>query len=348
MSVTISKLIDTFLLPDAQATFSTIDELVGQTPSPFTPDNLKSLITLCETSKNIPMRELVKAFFEFILDKNPNITVGHDPLLLWACDKSMPNMAAALLTAGANPNVADVNGDTPLLVACDRSLAPVAIQLINKGANVNATNNLKMTPMTICNRREDMDSVISKLTTSTSPAPALPALPALPAPDHSDSTSKSLEIGDIVEILDDYNKNIRYMYVTEPSKDGKGLDSYNYVFNITKYALNTESDYRKWDNNTKSITDEFTLTSMSLSDKEQKVYSIIKSTLNETTKYFNRDKETKRDGENRLLELLKDKMPTTPIVSTPVRVWISKNPLLTKFGVWNGGNRRLRLKSAAE
>jgi len=116
MSVTISKLIDTFLLPDAQATFSTIDELVGQTPSPFTPDNLKSLITLCNKSQNILTQTLVKAFFEFIRDKNPNATVSRDPLLLWACDMNMPNMALALLKAGANPNVVDVNGDTPILI----------------------------------------------------------------------------------------------------------------------------------------------------------------------------------------------------------------------------------------
>jgi len=153
MSVTITKLIDTFLLPDAQVVLSTIDELVGQTPSPFTPEDLKSLITLCNKSQNILTQTLVKAFFEFIRDKNPNITVGRDPLLLWACDKNMPNMALALLKAGAYPNVADVNGDTPILITITKlqkqGLSPDIIKKyqellkeLSKTADTTVVNNL--------------------------------------------------------------------------------------------------------------------------------------------------------------------------------------------------------------
>jgi len=126
---------------------------------------IESIITEINTRSPALQQEifLLKAFLEFIQESKSTITptptekrdvlVGRDPLLLWACDKKMTNMALALLTAGANPNVADVNGDTPLLVACDRSLVIVAIQLINMGAIMNATNNLKMSPMSICSTK---------------------------------------------------------------------------------------------------------------------------------------------------------------------------------------------------
>lgn len=788
MSVTISKLTDTFLLPDAQDILSTIDELVGKTPSPFTPDNLESLITLCNKSQNILTQTLVKAFFEFIRDKTPNITVSRDPLLLWACDMNMPTMALALLKAGANPDVADVNGDTPILITITKlqkqELSPDIIKKyqellkeLSKTADTTVVNNLGImilqnkegsTPendkrigdrpgnmkhsvfsgdffvwypsstltgynsvykppvvtktladlpeiiqskkdiykdsnplanayyiaghggpgkdtftvpkdcIIVVKAKEGMFTVeddrnllkicelsieqlknplkyqeelykaflslaiykegdkcpnftynvrscypsksayteceafgsgvidltklkggscrsdITKLSdlklnndtsigeyveklfihsifptkqqveqkifttsgffyktktvkpailSSNSSIPQSNTIPykinkilnelddivittqktlcelypgvyynfvcrstkqttaileklakydyktkltelfttdddndyltaeeqTLPISNQKSKASEkqlkhikaiqqsqigeaemrrkelvmlgttpynaskeskylrqktfseddilnifnvstvemlvlkltdkkfsklesngfrilnksgifyiyspydtisigyvntninkiiihppysSLEIGDIVEILDDYNKNIRYMYVTEPSKKGEGLDSYNYVFNITKYALDRPVvDYQKWDSRTKSIADEFTLTSMTLSYKEQKVYSIIKSKLNETPTYFDIDKNTKRSGDDRLLKLLGDKMPTTSALSTPVRVWISKNPSLTKIGVWKPpatGGRRLRLKRAAE
>ncbi|MCX7257447.1 MAG: metallophosphoesterase, partial [Polaromonas sp.] len=75
----------------------------------------------------------------------------------------MPTMAQALLEAGANPNVADVNGDTPLLVACDRSLVPVAIQLIKLDTIEIGPNRAGITPEQVCFKK-GLTSVTEELT----------------------------------------------------------------------------------------------------------------------------------------------------------------------------------------
>ena len=116
---------------------------------------------------------LLKAFCTVILFPQVNHTptkVGGDPLLLWACDKEMPNMAMALLGPNATPDVKgarDVNGDTPALVACDRGLIDVTILLINdKAVDLDSLNNLGMTLLSICDKRKDikgMDTVRSLL-----------------------------------------------------------------------------------------------------------------------------------------------------------------------------------------
>lgn len=170
MSVTIPTLQDSITSGNDAQVLANIDTLVGEMVSPFTPEILTPLIESCKTSKNVLLQTLAKAFLEFIQEslipvprptERRDALVGRDPLLLWACDKSMPTMAQALLTAGANPNVADVNGDTPLLVACDRSLAPLAIQLIKSGA-IETTNRSNSTLNSICTRRGlTMKSVIS-------------------------------------------------------------------------------------------------------------------------------------------------------------------------------------------
>jgi hypothetical protein len=116
---------------------------------------------------------LLKAILEFIQEQDTtpkptptvkgNAIVGHDALLLWACDKEMRTMVNALLNAGAAANVKDVNGDTPLLVACSKSFITDAIigMFVKNNANVNETNNLGMTPLKLCVGKADL---ILKLT----------------------------------------------------------------------------------------------------------------------------------------------------------------------------------------
>lgn len=116
---------------------------------------------------------LLKAFLEFIQEQyttpkptptvKGNAIVGHDALLLWACDKGMGTMVNALLNAGATANVKDVNGDTPLLVACSKIFINdgIVILMIKNGASVDDSNNLGMTPLSVCG--SDKPDIVRKL-----------------------------------------------------------------------------------------------------------------------------------------------------------------------------------------
>lgn len=289
MSVTISTLEGNITSGNDAQVLENIDTLVGQSPSPFTTDNLTSLINSCESSTNVLLQTLAKAFLKFIQeslipDPRPterrDATVGRDPLLLWACDKSMPNMAAALLNAGANPNVADVNGDTPLLVACDRSLVPVAIQLINNGA-IGTTNRSNSTPNSICTRvGNSMNSVILML--------------------------NSQMLGDVIV----FAENDKDMYITSNSP--------RYTLNITKVINKNNDIFRQRETFTvNNLLKLYTLKQIALTPDEYTVYQAVKQILvNHKYTDLNNLKELLTSAVNSITDF-----STTPI---PVRGWTKK------------------------
>ncbi|KAM9319082.1 ankyrin repeat and protein kinase domain-containing protein 1 isoform 2-T2 [Pholidichthys leucotaenia] len=72
---------------------------------------------------------------------------GWTPLHL-ACQQSEAEVVAKLLTAKADPNIAeDSDGWTPLHVACNSVSFPIVLHLISHHADVNVVNSAKATPL---------------------------------------------------------------------------------------------------------------------------------------------------------------------------------------------------------
>ena len=84
---------------------------------------------------------------------------GATPLLL-ACSTAQGESVELLLILGADPNIADTDGDTSILSAIEGYCSVNTIQkLINYGAKVNATNNKGMTPLLKACSYRQMDVV---------------------------------------------------------------------------------------------------------------------------------------------------------------------------------------------
>ena len=369
MSDTIPILQEAITSDNDSQVLRTIDILLGTIPYPFNTANLDALIASCTISKNVLIQKLAKACLEFIKDPKSDkkdALVNRDPLLLWACDKNMPNMAEALLSGGANPNVADVNGDTPLLVACDRKQAIVANQLISSGVNVNASNSLGITPIILCTKN-DMPSVVTALIDkgATPPAPVVPApvvpAPVVPAPvtpvaapvpvaapAPSASAPKNMPmIGDIVNFLElGHITPRKLMYITTPNDNA-------YTFDITSTLQNRKAEIQMNTINrtTAHLTENYTLTMQKLSANEHELYSVVMNVLRDNPSSVENIKKQILAAIQPILikdpsvsgvvvDAAANALKATGTTTSPVRIWTRKK--LT------GGGRRLRLTSAAE
>ena len=68
--------------------------------------------------------------------------------LTWACEKGNVNTINVLLNAGANPNIADVHGDTCLHHASRNDCCTEVLQaIISHGVDVNETNKMNVTAL---------------------------------------------------------------------------------------------------------------------------------------------------------------------------------------------------------
>lgn len=74
--------------------------------------------------------------------------LGHS-LLSVAATNGNKELFALLIAAGANPSMADADGNTPLHFAVDRNKYPIIAQLIAAKVDVNAQNHLGLTPLMI-------------------------------------------------------------------------------------------------------------------------------------------------------------------------------------------------------
>lgn len=59
----------------------------------------------------------------------------------------LPALAARLLTAGADPRIADRDGETPLHIAAERGDEKLAISLLQHGADPNALDHERRSPL---------------------------------------------------------------------------------------------------------------------------------------------------------------------------------------------------------
>ena len=108
-----------------------------------------------------------------ILDHGAHVnTVNKDratPLLL-ACSGEQTDCVELLLSLGADPNIADTDGDTRILSAIEGYCSVNTMQsLINYGAKVNATNNKGMTALLKACAYRQMDVVKVLLETGADP-----------------------------------------------------------------------------------------------------------------------------------------------------------------------------------
>ena len=84
-----------------------------------------------------------------VIDSGADINAQDDgnwTALHWAADMGMVDgeregVVAALIQAGANLEVRDLEGSTPLLVACRSGNEDIVRQLVATGANIHAANN---------------------------------------------------------------------------------------------------------------------------------------------------------------------------------------------------------------
>ena len=80
---------------------------------------------------------------------------GYGQALLAACEKSDAKTVALLMTAGADVNKADQDGETPLLVASDKGLTEIVKLLIAAGADVNKADKYGITPLRCAIKRRN-------------------------------------------------------------------------------------------------------------------------------------------------------------------------------------------------
>jgi ankyrin repeat protein len=76
-----------------------------------------------------------------------NLVENEMTALLWACQLGRADLAALLLGAGANPNLAAAEGETPLHIAAFEGSEPCVRLLLQNGADVNARTELGKTPL---------------------------------------------------------------------------------------------------------------------------------------------------------------------------------------------------------
>ena len=104
-----------------------------------------------------------KDVLETIVDHGADVNATNKKkvtALMIACEKGNNDAINVLLNAGADPNIADVNGDTCLYNAVIGDCSITVIQtIINSGGNVNATNRYYHTPLILACFVGNIDAV---------------------------------------------------------------------------------------------------------------------------------------------------------------------------------------------
>ena len=103
--------------------------------------------------------DLLKLFTSGV-PANSVTPVTRMPLLLYSVtEKASPEVVAAILDAGANPNQADVNGMTPLLAASDIGSESVVDLLLKAKADPNLGDRRGITPLALAVSNSDLKKV---------------------------------------------------------------------------------------------------------------------------------------------------------------------------------------------
>lgn len=84
---------------------------------------------------------------------NTRLAERDEPLLVWAVSEGYPDIARALIGAGADLNACNSDGNTPLLRAACEGRADLAHALMRAGADLDRQNHDGYSPLILARRR---------------------------------------------------------------------------------------------------------------------------------------------------------------------------------------------------
>lgn len=118
------------------------------------------------------------AALEAMLKASPALVDARDANaatpLHWAVDRGGVAVCELLLSHGADPNAAKIDGVTPLHIASALGRKEIAALLLDKGANINSKDHLGRTPYSLARQRrwtEVADYLVSKGASTVIPLP---------------------------------------------------------------------------------------------------------------------------------------------------------------------------------
>ena len=104
-------------------------------------------------------KEVLQAIIDHGVDVNATNKENHTALMS-ACQYDDVDAITVLLGSGADPNIANDNGDTCFHIVVIKSFSKKVIQtIIDHGVNVDATNNLNMTPLMVASKKGNVDAM---------------------------------------------------------------------------------------------------------------------------------------------------------------------------------------------
>lgn len=172
--------------------------------------NRHSLFIAAETGHVEAVRKLIALGADASKDVLSNS--NKSSAVHWIDEKNYKEILGLLVTAGANINAVDSNGQTPLHRACDYTRRDKILPLVQMGADVNGLNNYGQRPIdelvdNYSYRNEDMPDIIDALLRAgadagISPSPLVQRAPLHVAVDagHAQSTLLLLKKGAPVDV----------------------------------------------------------------------------------------------------------------------------------------------------
>lgn len=140
---------------------------------------------------------------------NARNRLGESALLI-ALKNERPDLAAQMIAAGTDVNLAAVNGVTPLMAAAHGGYTQIVRELLAKGADINAADRLRKTAMTYAAGQGRTDVVVLLLHAGIDPnavyAHDLTALMWAAGYGHSDTVRALLDAGARADLKDDRGK----------------------------------------------------------------------------------------------------------------------------------------------